>query len=119
VKKPLIILLAVLTLLAIIALCLWLWPLVPAFFESPFWVQVQDFMKGLGIGSVPVFLAIQVLQMIVAVIPGEPVEIAAGLLYGTWGGLALCLLGSLLGSALIFFGVRKLGRKAVLLFSST
>jgi uncharacterized membrane protein YdjX (TVP38/TMEM64 family) len=113
VKKPLIILLAVSALLIIIALCLWLWPLVPAFFDSPFWVQVLDFMKGLGAGSIPAFLAIQVIQMVVAVIPGEPIEIAAGLLYGTWGGLALCMLGSLLGSALIFFGVRKLGHKAV------
>ena len=28
-----------------------------------------------------------------AVLPGEPVELMAGLLYGTWGGLALCLFG--------------------------
>jgi len=56
------------------------------------------------------------LQVIVAFIPGEPIEILAGYIFGAWGGMLLCLLGSALGSILIILTVRKLGMKFVTLF---
>ena len=40
-----------------------------------------------GFIGVLAFLGLQILQVVVAVLPGEPVELMAGLLYGTWGGL--------------------------------
>ena len=49
----------------------------------------------------------------VAVIPGEVVQVIAGVMYGTWGGLALCVFGCVLASALVFVVVRKLGRDFV------
>ena len=58
-------------------------------------------------------LGIQVLQIVVAVIPGEVVQVIAGVMYGTWGGLALCVFGCVLASALVFVVVRKLGRDFV------
>jgi uncharacterized membrane protein YdjX (TVP38/TMEM64 family) len=54
-------------------------------------------------------LGIQLLQIIVAVIPGEPIELLSGMLYGTWGGLAICLIGVVIGTTAIFFLVRWLG----------
>lgn len=57
-------------------------------------------------------LGVQVLQVVVAVLPGEPVELAAGAMYGIWGGLFLCLLGCILGSAGVFLAVRHRGRDA-------
>ncbi|MEG2088368.1 MAG: VTT domain-containing protein, partial [Angelakisella sp.] len=51
------------------------------------------------------------LQIVVAVIPGEPIEVVAGAMYGIWGGLAVCLTGVLVGSAGIFWAVRRLGRE--------
>ena len=59
------------------------------------------------------FLGLQVLQVVVAVLPGEPVELMAGLLYGTWGGLALCLLGVGLSSAAVYYCVRAAGARAI------
>ena len=50
------------------------------------------------------------LQVLVAVIPGEPIEVMAGVLYGTWGGLVICLTGVLLGSVLIYYFVKSIGR---------
>ena len=58
------------------------------------------------------------LQTVVKVIPGEPVEIAAGLAFGTFGGLALCLVGTAVGSAIIVLLTRTLGMKFVTLFVS-
>jgi uncharacterized membrane protein YdjX (TVP38/TMEM64 family) len=61
-------------------------------------------------------LGIQVLQIIVALIPGEPIEVLAGITYGTLGGLFTCLLGALIGSTAIFFTVRWLGHSFVTAF---
>ena len=50
------------------------------------------------------------LQIIAAMIPGEPLEIAAGYAFGAAEGTALCLLGALLGGTAVFLGVRRFGR---------
>lgn len=59
------------------------------------------------------FLALQILQMVIAVIPGEPVELCGGALFGAWGGLGLCLFGALAGTALIYFTVKAFGAKSI------
>lgn len=48
------------------------------------------------------------LQVVVAMIPGEPVEILAGLLYGPLWGTLSCMLGILIGSLIVYFLVRRL-----------
>ena len=59
------------------------------------------------------FVGMMMLQIFVAVIPGEPLELAAGYAFGAWMGLLLCLLGAALGSVAVFLLVRSLGVKAV------
>lgn len=68
------------------------------------------FVESLGIWGYVLMFGIQLLQVVVAVIPGEPVEIIAGALYGGPGGLVLCLAGCVTGSAMIFIFMRTLGR---------
>ncbi|MEG0616472.1 MAG: VTT domain-containing protein [Oscillospiraceae bacterium] len=58
-------------------------------------------------------LCIQILQIIIAVIPGEPIELVSGMLYGTFGGFVTCEIGILIGSAAIFYGVRFFGYSLV------
>lgn len=53
------------------------------------------------------FVGMACLQVVVAIIPGEPLEIGAGYAFGPWEGLALCLAGYALGSVLIY-GLTKL-----------
>jgi len=74
---------------------------------------LQEWIHSLGMAGWLFTLCIQILQIIVAFIPGEPVELLAGVLYGTWGGLATCLLGVLLASSTIFFSVRRFGYKLI------
>lgn len=64
------------------------------------------------------FLLLQILQVVVAVIPGEPVEIVAGVFFGTFGGTGLCLLGMLIGSVAVFYLVRAVGKPLVFAFVS-
>lgn len=63
-----------------------------------------------------VFVAIRAFQTVIKIIPAEPLEIGSGLLYGTWGGLALCLLGTMIGSFVIIALTRVFGKKLVSAF---
>ena len=62
------------------------------------------------------FLGIQILQVVVAIIPGEPVEIGAGYAFGAVEGTLLCILGTVMGSMAVYFFVRRFGIKAVEIF---
>ena len=63
----------------------------------------------MGVGGWLVVFGIQALQIVIAFIPGEPIEIIAGILYGTWGGLLLCLSGCVVASTLVFSISKKCG----------
>ena len=58
-----------------------------------------------------IFVAIQMFQVFFALIPGEPIEIAAGAIFGWWYGLLLCMAGGFAATVCIFLLTRKFGRK--------
>lgn len=64
------------------------------------------------------FVGMMVLQVFVAVIPGEPLEIGAGYAFGAVEGTILCIVGAAIGSILVFLFVRRFGVKAVEVFIS-
>ena len=68
-----------------------------------------QWITSLGIRGWLIVLGIQVLQIIVAFIPGGPIEILAGILYGGFGGLLTCLCGSVLASFCAFSLAKKFG----------
>ena len=72
-----------------------------------------DTYKGL---SGAIFVFIRAFQTVIKIIPAEPLEIAAGYAFGTWGGLALCSLGTFLGSIVIVVLAKSLGSKFVSAF---
>ena len=47
------------------------------------------------------FVAIRTVQTVVKIIPAEPLEIGAGYAFGSWWGMALCMLGTAIGSLII------------------
>lgn len=75
--------------------------------------QWLDTYKGL---SGAVFVFIRAFQTVIKIIPAEPLEIAAGYAFGTWGGLALCSLGTFLGSLVIMVLSKRLGGKFISAF---
>ncbi len=54
--------------------------------------------KGL---SAVIFVLIRAFQTVIKIIPAEPLEIASGYAFGTWGGLLYCSIGTFLGSLVI------------------
>ena len=87
-----------------------------AFFSVP--TRVKAWLDGLGPLGVVVFIAIRALQTLVKILPAEVLEIGAGYAYGTWGGLLFCMIGTVLGTMLILFLMKKFGTKLLYLFVS-
>ena len=91
----------------------WLFPYVLKLSDENNRTTFSEFLGSFGIWGILIMLAIQILQVIFAVIPGEPIEILAGVMYGTWGGLAICLVGVFVASAGVFLVAKKLGYKYI------
>lgn len=72
--------------------------------------QFRSWVDGHGALGCAAYAAMVFLQVVVAIIPGEPLEIAGGYAFGAWWGTALCLIGAVLGSAAVFALVRHWGR---------
>lgn len=71
--------------------------------------RVVEDVRSAGIGGAFMLLGFQFLQIVVAFIPGEVVQIAAGMMYGPWIGALVVLVGCVVSSAFIFMVVHKLG----------
>lgn len=72
-------------------------------------VKFKAFLESYGIFSILVFIGIQTLQVLVAAIPGELLQLAGGYAFGTWVGAFYSLIGISLGSTVAFFIARVLG----------
>ena len=79
-------------------------------------IELKNDIANMGLNGVIITLGLQVLQIIVAIIPGQPMEVIAGMLYGTWGGMLLCLVGILIGSTVVFYLTRKIGMNFIQIF---
>lgn len=86
----------------------------------PFLISLKDpmirdnfksYIDNLGFLGFLIIVLIQILQVFIAFIPGEIVELLAGLLYGTWLGLLICLIGNAIGSFLIYVFVKTFAKK--------
>ena len=73
-------------------------------------------LRGMGTPGQAIMVLLVIAQVLLAVVPGGPFQIAAGYVYGPVRGTLLCLLGSTLGSLITFFLVRKFGRRVIALF---
>ena len=76
---------------------------------------IQNWIGERGLWGIFILLGLQVLQVIIAFIPGEPMELLAGALCGALGGTVLCLTGTVLASACIFALSRRYGRRLLAL----
>ena len=79
--------------------------------EPAYQREIQHWVDKAGIWGVIILLLIQMLQIVIAFIPGEPIEVLSGALYGALGGLFLCLAGCVLASTVIFTLSRRFGKR--------
>lgn len=90
-------------------------PLIKEMTEPGGLARVVEDVRNAGVGGAFVLLGMQFLQVVVAFIPGEVVQIAAGMMYGPWLGGIIIFAGAIISSAFIFVVVHK-ARRAVRAF---
>jgi len=78
--------------------------------------EFREWVNQNGFLSRAVYIGITLLQVIIAFIPGEPLEILGGYAFGTIEGTLLFLISSTIGSVLIFLLVRKFGMRFAEIF---
>lgn len=76
------------------------------------WVEAQGWYSRLA------FMSMVIFQVILAFIPGEPFEIAAGYAFGAVEGTILSIAGAAVGSIINFGLVRRFGMRLVRIFFS-
>ena len=93
-------------------------PMVSNLSNEAYRAEFKNRVDSMGVLGVLFVLILQIIQIVVAVVPGQPMEIVSGMLYGTWGGMLLCLVGIFIGTTLVFYIVRKAGIGFIQLFFS-
>jgi uncharacterized membrane protein YdjX (TVP38/TMEM64 family) len=71
--------------------------------------KFRAYLLSFGSWSAAVFILIQALQVVIAVIPGELTQLAGGFVYGTFWGTVYSEAGLLLGSVIAFYIARMFG----------
>ena len=102
----------VVILLLLVTLILWRW--LASFSQE----GLRDYIRSFGAAGWLVFLVLQILQVFIALIPGELLESAAGFVFGPIVGTLLCYAGIVIASSLVFALTRKFGIKLVEVFVS-
>lgn len=95
---------------ALMALIMYLvWPTISGIFEEGGAEKLVEDVRNAGPLGVLMLLGLQFLQIVVAFIPGEVVQVAAGMMYGPWLGALVIIVGCVGSSAFIYWLVHKLG----------
>lgn len=116
-RKRTVYIVAIIVITALTALfCVFIGMPLLRFFSEP--EAFRAWMDDRGFWAYLAFLGMMVLQVIIAFIPGEPLEIAAGYAFGMLEGTLLCMLACAIGGFLVFKIVRRWGVKVVEIFFS-
>lgn len=111
-KRRLVSILSVIAFFIILGLLTWLFLAV----FSPYLSSAdtfRSFLESFGWKGRFILFGLQCVQILVAFIPGEVLELSAGYAYGVIEGTLICYLGIAISSTLIFLLVRKIGTPMV------
>lgn len=86
------------------------WPWISVFNRPE---DLRDLVSAAGAWGPLVFIALQIVQVLIAPIPGQVTGLVGGLLFGTWLGLLYTTIGATIGFTLVFVLARRLGRPFV------
>lgn len=78
--------------------------------------KFRQWVEDKGVWGLLIYAGMVFLQVIVAIIPGEPLEIVGGYAFGAVEGTIVCLIAASLGSLAVFCLVRRFGVRLVEVF---
>jgi uncharacterized membrane protein YdjX (TVP38/TMEM64 family) len=105
-------LLAGLILVALIAALIIWWQPIYEFLSDP--EQVRAWVEQLGAWGPVAIILLEMIQALLAPIPGQAIEAVSGYLYGPWLGTLYPMIGMVIGSFITFSLARRFGRPLVI-----
>lgn len=93
-----------------IGLIVYLWPTMKGIATPEGRLIFQEKLNSMGMGKFWVMLALQCAQILLVVLPGEPLEVLSGMCFGTFWGTVFILGTVFATTSLIFYMVRKFGK---------
>lgn len=73
-------------------------------------MKFREWVDDKGIWGPVIYVGLVVFQILIAFIPGEPLEIVAGYVFGTFKGTVLCITAASIGSIIVLLLVRRFGK---------
>lgn len=73
-------------------------------------IEFQKNIINLGFEGVLAIIGLMFAQIFLLILPGEPVEILAGMCYGPIGGMIVIFLGVFISTFIVYFAARKFGK---------
>ena len=107
------IILTILVLALIVGIIVYLFPVVKDLSSLEGQIAFKEKIDSMGIYGILSLFGLQVAQIFLIIIPGEPIEIFTGMCYGAFWGTVFIMLSAFFISTIIFFLVRKFGRKFI------
>ena len=80
--------------------------------------EISEFVEHAGIFAPLLFILLMALQIVIAFLPGGPLEITAGMLFGGLFGTIFTVMGTILGTLAVYGLVKKFGKPLVHFFIS-
>ena len=80
--------------------------------------EIISYIRGFGsVGGIALAFLLQFIQIISIFFPGGPIQIAIGVVFGTFLGFVICHVGYVLANLAVFYSARRLGNRLDQLFS--
>lgn len=109
-KKFIKIIVTVFAIVLCIGLIVYLLPMMKKLLTQEGRLAFKEKLDGMGMGKFWVLFVLEITQVLFVVLPGEPLEIMAGLCFGTLWGTVFIMASVAITTTLIFLLVRKFGR---------
>lgn len=93
-----------------IGLIIYLFPTIKGLVTPQGRMEFKTKLDNMGIGKFFIMAVLQLMQILLVVLPGEPLEMLAGMCFGTFWGTVFILVIVFLATSIIFFLVRKYGK---------
>lgn len=105
--------LAIIVLSLFLGIIIYLFPIMKDLSTLEGQIAFKEKVENSGILGMLSLFGLQVAQIFLIIVPGEPIEILAGMCYGSLWGTVFIMLSACIISTTIFLLVRKFGRKFV------
>lgn len=112
-NKTIKIIIFIITIMILIGCTIYLYPIMKELLKPEGRENFKIKIQQNGPNGILLLLGLEAAQIFLPILPGEPIEILAGMCYGTFGGLIFIMLSVFIVTAMIFFMVRKFGRDFV------